>query len=145
MQASNFRADPYGWLTNQTSHMGLGVIWAMLACAAVLVTFDQFPYRVAVWSMILLLYLGVVELAWQGWRGADTVEDTIFVVGYGAGGLLYTMHETQPGTGNFTGNIWHVLPFVGVAAFHLAVGYAVRVYQSRQLQRGGTTHSERAK
>lgn len=126
---SNFRADPYGWLTNQVSHIGLGVVWALVACALVLVLFGEFPFRIAIWCIIALCYVGVVELAAQGWRGGDTVEDTIFVVGYGAGSVLWVFREYQIGTGLIIGDVWDALPFVGVAAFHLAIGYALRLRQ----------------
>ena len=132
IQADNFRADPYGWLTNQVSHIGLGVVWSLVACALVLMAFGEFPFRVAIWCIIVLCYVGLVELAAQGWRGADTVEDTIFVTGYGAGSVLYTFHEYKIGTGLILGDVWHALPFAGVAAFHLAVGCGVRAVRKKR-------------
>ena len=125
----NFRADPYGWATNQAGHIGLGVVASIVACAVVLALFDQFPYRIAVWSMIVLIYVGLIELHMQGWRGGDTVEDAIFVCGYGAGSVLYAAHEVRPGTGDFLMNIWDIVPFVAFAAFHMLLGVGLRIRQ----------------
>lgn len=129
----NFRADPYGWLTNQGSHICTGMMAAVLVCAAWLIVFDEFPSRSIAWAAILALYVLVVEIAAQGWNKGDTVEDAIFVVGYGAGGILYTLHEVNIGTGDFTGNIWDAVPFIGLAGFHLIVGAVLRIRQRRRV------------
>lgn len=141
MLPDNFRAQPYAWLTNQTSHMGLGFILAVLACLLHFVAFGEYPYRAAIWVMVFIGYFGWAELTMQGWRGGDTIEDTIFVVGYGAGGTLWTLHEVRPGTGDFAGNILDAAPILGVAAFHLAVGCGIRIWQKhRQPTLGDGTH-----
>lgn len=137
----NFRAQPYQWLTNQTSHMGLGFVLAMLTCLAHFAAFGEYPYRAAIWCMIVIGYFGWAELSMQGWRGGDTIEDTVFVCGYGAGGFLYTLREVRPGTGDFTGNIWDAALFLAVAAAHLCIGCGIRIWQKhRQPASGGGTH-----
>ncbi len=126
-EASSFDGDWYGWLTNQVSHIFLGLALVFVSCFLWLAAVGEFPYRLHTWLSLVTLYLAY-EWAFQGWRWFDTVEDTLFVTFYGAGGALYTFHEVAPGSPKFTGNITHLLPFFYVAAAHLFAGAAARFF-----------------
>lgn len=127
---SAFKNDWYGWLTNQVSHIFLGLSLVFVTCFLWLAAFGEFPYRLHSWLSLVTLYIAY-ECAFQGWRGVDTIEDTLFVTFYGAGGTLYTFHEVTPGSPMFTGNIGHLLPFFYVAAAHLFVGSTARFFSGK--------------
>lgn len=124
----NFHGDWYGWLTNQISHIALGMAGVGALCFLALVVFGEFPGRRATWVLFAGGYM-LYEMSVQRWNGVDTVEDWIFVAGYGAGGLLHTLREVNPGTGEFTGNIWDVAPFFIAALAHVVFGVTQRVWQ----------------
>lgn len=132
IQASNFRADAYGYITNQSGHVLIGICTAAGLCWLHLKGFGEFPYRGAVWAVMAAFYVIAVEILGQGWRGGDTIEDSIFVLGYGAGGALYTMEEAAPGGSALCGDLADIMPFIALAALHLSVGAGIRVWQARR-------------
>ena len=127
---SAFKRDPYGWLTNQTGHVFLGVVLAYLICLGWLVMFGEYPVRAWVWGVILAGYL-CFELFGQGWRGWDTAEDTIFVVAYGAGGALFPFHEVTPGSPEVTADMAAALPFFYACLVHLFAGVTHRPFSGK--------------
>ena len=120
-----FLDDWYGWLTNQASHMALGVFLAFSACVAVYFVVGEFPYRADVFAVCLLGYVAF-ELLTQGWQGYDTIEDTVFVVGYGVGAPLASFHEISVGSPNVSADLGALVVFFAAAAIHLAFGSAFR-------------------
>lgn len=78
IQPDDFRGQPYAYLTNQAGHFLLGFctvtfyVWAQ-----VVVTGIYIPQSVAV-AVCVSVYFGFIELALQGWRGLDTMQDTYF-------------------------------------------------------------------
>lgn len=128
--ASRFRADPYGWLTNQVSHMGGGLAYVFASCYLWLAVFGEFPVRWHIWAAFAVVYLAW-EIAQQGWQGADTIEDWCFVVAYGAGGPLLVFREYDLGSGLFYGQIHDLRPFFALACVHLVIGVAIRIVQAR--------------
>ncbi|HEY9819099.1 MAG TPA: hypothetical protein V6D20_25300 [Candidatus Obscuribacterales bacterium] len=127
---SNFEKDWNGWAANQSGHIALGMFFAAVACMAYLAVFGEFPVRGPVWFSILVAYL-YFETSHQRWQGADTIEDTVFVAGYGAGGVLYTFKEVNIGTGDIIGNLWSAMPFLILASIHFIVGIWIR-YRNEQ-------------
>lgn len=127
-----YRRQPELWLANQSGHMALGAAMAILSCAGFLAVFGEFPTRAAIFALIAAAYLFRVEIIGQGWQGFDTVEDTLFVVIYGAGPVLYAFREIAPGSAEFIGNIWDVVPFLVVAVIHLGLGAAWRLGNRRR-------------
>lgn len=120
-ESDGFWRDPYGWLTNQLGHLALGVGLAWLVSVGVFLIFGELPYRIAAWALIVLGYLAF-ELTAQGWRGWDTIEDTIFVGFWGAGGALYLCRETTPMTSLVTFDLIEAAPFIAGLALHLRIG-----------------------
>jgi hypothetical protein len=128
-EPDDFLDDWYGWLTNQVSHIGVGVKLAFLMCLGAFVVTGELPYRVDVFAVCFLGYV-FFELYFQGWQGFDTVDDTVFVVAYGAGAPLYAFHEVNVGSLEVMGVLTDLIPFFAVATIHLACGVAFRYYRS---------------
>lgn len=126
----SFEKDWYGFLVNQISHIAFGVTLVFFACAIYWVGLGEFPVRWELWIGLAVLYIGIIELWVQGWHGLDTVNDSIFVLVYGAGATLYTFEEV--GEGLFVGDITKPVPFFFAAGIHLIAGVLVRVYRAEK-------------
>lgn len=125
MTPDAFPRDWYGWLTNQVSHIGLGLflVWATSLVAYVLA--GEFPYRWGVWWLIFVTYT-LHELFAQRWHGWDTVEDILFVVFYSAGGTLLAFVEFEAGLPYVIFDLVAPLPILATCICHLVVGSIVR-------------------
>lgn len=124
-KASSFPGDPYGWFTNQCSHILVGVVAAYSLCLIYYIALGEYPYRATVWIIMLVTYL-LYEVIDQGYRGLDTVEDTLFTVFYGAGSALYAFKEQAAGGSDLVFKPDLLLPFLYVAVGHLGVGSVYR-------------------
>lgn len=120
-EPDEFLDDWYGWLTNQISHICLGVFLAFVICAACYIAYGEMPYRLAVYGVIATGYLAF-ELLVQGWRGRDTIEDSVFTVGYGASAVLASFSEIRAGSPIVALDIMALLPFFAIAVLHLISG-----------------------
>lgn len=121
----DFVDDWYGWLTNQISHLSVGVMAALAVSVAWYYIEGEFPFKVVLWPLLLGVYvLGEIVRGWKSW---DSIEDTIFFAGYGAGGALLVFSEITPGQPMLIVSAVDVLPILGLAAAHLAAGVAVRI------------------
>jgi len=130
LEADNFKNDWYGWITNQCGHVVLGLV---LFCFLMMLSFlsGEFASRWVVWSSIGLSYIVWEFIIQRGYKW-DSVEDCIFVCGYGAGLPALVMHEVVPGSPVFHGNILHVVPVLGMFCFHATLGVTLRLIgQSR--------------
>lgn len=121
----DFSGDWYGYLTNQVSHIGLGVVLAFTLCIAVFIILGEFPFRSTIFLLIVISYI-IYELRHQKWKGWDTIEDSIFVSVYGAGGSLYSFHEVTPGESLVVLDIMDPVPFLIAAIVHLSIGVFIR-------------------
>lgn len=121
----DFAGDWYGWLTNQISHIGLGVFLTFALCAVYWLINDEMPYRTSVYMVIATGYFAF-EIYVQGWRGFDTVEDSVFTVGYGTSAILAAFQEINIGSPMVAVDILALLPFFIVASVHLFVGSIAR-------------------
>ena len=122
---SAFLDDWYGWLTNQASHILLGIFAAFFISVGSYLAIGELPYRIDVFVVCLLGYVAF-ELLTQGWQGYDTVEDTVFVVGYGAGAPLAAFHELNVGYVDVSVDLRALLAFFVVSLIHLVFGVAFR-------------------
>lgn len=75
----DYRTDPYGFLTNQISHGYVGMFAMAFYCWAVLHLTGEYPDQTIAGITLIAVYFVGWEVAAQGWRGADTIEDTYFV------------------------------------------------------------------
>ena len=114
----SYRGQPELWLANQTGHMMLGIILVVVLSFLHVLAFGEYPYKSTILAVVLVGY-GVIGELNQGWRGWDTVEDTLFVVGYGAGSILWTFREVDGASGAFHGNIYDIWPFIVAVPLHL--------------------------
>lgn len=136
IRPSAFWDDPYGYLTNQVGHIGLGVFMAFVASRAVFELTGEFPVRLHVWVSVLAFYVLVIELTLQGWRGFDTIEDTAFTCFYGAGAPLWVFKEVAVGSGAISGDAAALDLFFLAAGSHLALGVSLRLYSRFTKARG---------
>jgi hypothetical protein len=124
-EPSAFLDDWYGWLGNQSGHMCVGVVMSFCIVVVSYIVVGELPYRINVFAACLLGYVAF-ELLTQGWQGYDTVEDTVFVVGYGAGAPLSAFHEISAGSSEVSLDLLALVVFFVIAAIHLAFGVAFR-------------------
>lgn len=113
--------------------LGFGLV--LLCCFVWFVLVGEYPYRLHTWLTIITGYF-FYEVFFQGWRGWDTCEDTIFVCFYGAGSTLYTVHEVTPGSTRFWGDISSIAPFFYVAVAHLFLGVMYRYFSGKSPSKG---------
>lgn len=123
-EQDDFAHDWYGWATNQISHIGLGIGMALISSTIYLTVFGEFPVRWMMWFALLWSYI-VNEWA-RGWHGFDSVEDTLFTTGYGAGGAFLLFKEVTPGDPHLVVSAADVLPLLGVSLAHLGWGCFLR-------------------
>lgn len=119
-----FEDDWYGWLTNQISHLALGVTTALFTSVIWYWVFNEFPFKVVIWPAITAVYVGLEVV--RGWDWWDSIEDTIFFSAYGAGGAFLVFSEVTPGSPVLTASATDVLPILGLACIHLLAGAYLR-------------------
>ena len=129
-EPSAFVNDWYGWLTNQVSHIGLGVFLTFAVCVLYWLMWSEMPYKTAVYAVIFFGYVAF-EVFYQGWRSFDTIEDTVFTVGYGAASILSAFSEVTVGDPKVGVDVLILLPFFIVACIHLLAGVAFRIVLRR--------------
>ena len=91
----DFADDWYGYLTNQVSHVGLGLFLALFVAISWFIASGEMPFKWPAWFVCLGLYLSL-EIV-RGWHGWDSAEDTMFTCGYGSGGAFLLFSEITPG------------------------------------------------
>jgi hypothetical protein len=123
----NYPKDPYGHTTNQIGHaLAVGFLGftysVVLACWYFI---GEFPPK---WSIIVGAGVAYALFEWatQGWQGADTVEDWVFVVIHGTAAPVIIFSEVEPGSTAFRGDLLSALPFVALFLCHLGAGALFR-------------------
>jgi hypothetical protein len=116
----DFADDWYGWLTNQISHIGLGLVFAVFSCWLWMMIAGEFPVKWVAWPICVAVYLALEAV--RGWSGWDSAEDTAFTTVYGTGGAFLLFTEVSPGDPfmmvDFTNLPW----VLAVPTVHLALG-----------------------
>ena len=126
LSADSFTNDWYGWLTNQVSHIALGILFAIIISMGSFLIIGELPHRHDVMYLTAFVY-AAFEVVGQGWRGFDTLEDFAFVVLYGAGGGLASSAEIIPGEPLIVLDLMTMLSFIIVACCHLLFGVVFRL------------------
>jgi hypothetical protein len=123
----NFKGDPYGWATNQIGHaFAVGCLALVYVPAIVFfVVMGEFPPKWIVVASAAVTYLAF-EIATQGWRRGDTIEDWWFVVVYGVSGTMASFTEVTPGNPVAAFDPMAALPYVALMGAHLAFGAWLR-------------------
>ena len=129
IEPSAFLNDWYGWLTNQSGHILLGVFMAFFVCLIAFFALGELPFRLDVFAACLFGYVAF-ELFTQGWQGYDTLEDTVFVVAYGCGAPLAAFHEVTAGSADVALDLRALIPFFLASVIHLACGVVFRYYRA---------------
>jgi hypothetical protein len=117
----NFPRKPIEWMTNQGAHAALGLALVLLVSFAGWATRGEYPTRREIWAVCVLLVL-LFELGVQGWHCWDTVNDTAFMAGWGAGCPLLVFQETDAGGLGITGDGALAVALLIGACTHLAIG-----------------------
>ena len=127
MQSNFFRYDPWGWAGNQGAHCVIGIVLAFASCLSFWAVVGEYPYKIHVFLFLLIGFFAF-EIATQGWNSWDTLEDTFFVVFYGAGTFLTIASEVTPGSSMVLVDMEKATPFVAMFACHMVIGMVWRTY-----------------
>lgn len=127
----DYAKEPELWLANTLSHVGLGVWLAIVSCGMWLYASGEFPEREAIGVLLVVFYLSY-ELARQGWRGFDTIEDTLFVAVYGGCGALYCFREVSPGSDQITAGLYDLVSASMFPLVHMIVGASIRIVRRKK-------------
>lgn len=119
-----FHNDWYGYLTNQISHISLGVFLTWGLCFASFLVIGELPYKVAIFSSLAILYF-LYELLFQGWQGLDTIEDWVFFSVYGVLGTVVSFTEVS---GVIILNLTAPTIIFPILILHLLVGCLLRKF-----------------
>lgn len=76
---SDFDRRPYAALTNQWGHYSGGAAVFLLFSAAWFALAGEMPLRYILAGALIAAYAIGIEVIAQGWRGKDSIEDTLFV------------------------------------------------------------------
>lgn len=123
----NFKNNWYGWITNQWAHVMLGQIMFGLAMVATFLVDGEFASRSYVFACVAFAYIMWESFTYKVGKFWDAIEDCCFVVVYGAGWIAACFNEVIEGQSSFLGDIYSVLPIVGLFAFHTTLGVFFRV------------------
>ena len=86
LQPEDFKGDPYGYITNQISHIFVG--FSLVTVYSFVLNLSEYPNQNFSALMVTLGYFLCWELLYQGWRKFDTIEDTFFI-GLGTAPFLF--------------------------------------------------------
>lgn len=78
LDPDDFKNDPYGYVTNQISHIFLGFSLTTFYCF-VIDKMSHYPDQTLSALIISGMYFIWWEILRQGWYGWDTIEDTAYV------------------------------------------------------------------
>lgn len=95
IEPDNFKKDPLGFAGNASGHFLIGFwIFSFMISYVWLRVFGELPYKEFLWVNAHVLYLILIEYK-QGWRGWDTIEDTMFTATYGTGIPLFSFFPAK--------------------------------------------------
>lgn len=124
---NGFERDPTGYVTNQFGHFSLGVLGVWLMCVISFSVSDDIPHKEIMFIGIAALYI-IKEIAFDGWRNFDTIEDFLFVVVYGGGWTLLAFTQQHNGSSEVTYDIMASSPIIVVISAHLTLGAVYRAW-----------------
>ena len=111
-------SDWFGWLKSQAAHIFVGIFLVFVICMSFFFIFGQLPIKTHVLATIFVGYM-IFKFTLQGWQRVDTIEDSVFLVGYGAAGLLTAAFEVEVGYVNIHMDLGSLLPFFCVMTVHV--------------------------
>lgn len=116
----SFPGDWYGWLTNQISHIALGMLLAAIVSGGFYLAAGEFPVKIWAWMFCAISY-AILELIRPG-ELLDSIEDWVFVAVYGSGASLLAFTEVMPGSPELVVNMSDLPMICGAAIAHLGAG-----------------------
>ena len=122
-----FRDDWYGYLTNQISHVSIGVLFTWGLCLACFLIMGELPYKFQIFTTLAGMYF-LYELLFQGWQGVDTVEDWTFFSVYGVLGTVLSFNEFNIGSGLVTLSLVSPTTMFTLLTVHLLIGCLLRKF-----------------
>jgi hypothetical protein len=130
----DFRTDPYGHWTNQTSHaLQVGMLIMLWGGAvAYFLGYGEFPDKIYFGISALVVYLAY-ELLLQGWQGWDTLNDTSFVVGWGVCAPMAVFSEVARGSSMITADVLDMAPYIAGLFAHLSFGTLIRWMRAKKI------------
>lgn len=122
----NFARNWIGYVGNQSGHLLTGATSYVYLHVAYLWKFETLAYRWHVTAICLVGYL-IWEAVINEWAGWDSVEDTVFFAGYGAGipSLCVLGTETVDGV-SLDPDLGLLTCLITFVWFHLCVGMFIR-------------------
>jgi len=125
----DFRHDWYGWVTNQLAHITVGIILTIVFSALNFILLGEFAQKIVLWGMVFVTY-AIIEIYWQKKnRTWDTIEDFVFVVGYGAGTPILMFDEARPGSPEMVSEIVDLVPVCVIVTTHIVSGALSRAVE----------------
>lgn len=128
IRPDSFARDWRGYVVNQFGHAAAGVVMPYVLSIAAVALWGEVPFKWQIALLSIAFYPFVIELAIQGWRAWDTVEDTVFV-SYGVAMSLMTFTEVRPGV--IEGRIDAAAGVFCIGTLHLMGGAAYRFYRAK--------------
>jgi hypothetical protein len=98
MTPDDHAGRPVAGVIKQFNKVSVGFFASVVACLAYWAVMGEMPLRTVTFGWLVGAYFGLVEIAGQGWKGADTADDTYFFA-IGAAGPLVTFHEVETNLG----------------------------------------------
>lgn len=136
---SNFRADWYGWATNQFSHAAIGCGSSAFAAMAWLHFWGEYPYQSTLFWMVVGFF-ALTELSQRPFKFWDSMEDLMFY-GYGAAIACYGFRERERFDPGLDPDFGMMLTVFGFFALHQTIGIVIRKIQERRLDRDSDSRS----
>lgn len=133
----NFRADWYGWITNQWARVfnaiALSIVAVFTYWGALLFStgIGEYPYRLPLAGLLVLGYIAYELRRGQGetFKVWDSCDDTMFWC-YGVFMVLGTLHEVERTMLTLEPNVEAIFAILGLISFHSVVGVGIRVVQA---------------
>lgn len=123
--ADDFKFSPYGYITNQISHVALGCFSSFMLSILFFMLHDEYPIKEKIIIFIFISYI-LKEIFLDKWVGFDTIEDILFVCFYGAGGSILSFSEVSPRNFSLIFDPYWCAIVLPAVALHLCVGYFLR-------------------
>lgn len=117
-EANDFKTDWYAYLTNQISHMMLGIFLVCLYMTLGYLINGVLPSRL--WCFFAILAGYVTFEIFQRGKINDIIEDTMYVVFYGAGMVLCNFKSIAYDKAEI--NLHSLIPITTLAITHLTIG-----------------------
>lgn len=131
-KSDSFKADWYGYASNQLSHILLGFVYTCLFSLFSFVLISEFPHKGVILFFVFTSYV-LYEYFSQGIKEPfDTIEDTIYFALYGGGSAVLLFTEVEAGSPKLEVSILSTTPILTIMAIHLLCGVVLRMIEKEK-------------